>query len=34
MAQDGKHFPTKKFKDNYGAIFNKKIKTNGKKKNK
>ena len=31
MAQDGKHIPSKKFKDNYDGIFRKKKK--GKKKN-
>ena len=24
MAQDGKHFPSKKFKENYDSIFRKK----------
>ena len=32
MAQDGKHIPSKKFKDNYDSIFRKKKKKKKKKK--
>ena len=31
MAQDGKHIPTKEFKDNYDSIFRKKKKKKKKK---
>ena len=31
MAQDGKHIPSKKFKDNYDNIFRKKKRTNKRK---
>tara|TARA_B100001113_G_scaffold173051_1_gene141687 strand:- start:462 stop:584 length:123 start_codon:yes stop_codon:yes gene_type:complete len=27
VAQDGRHFPSKKFKDNWGSIFGKKKKS-------
>ena len=32
MAQDGKHIPSKEFKDNYDSIFRKKKKRKKKKK--
>ncbi len=34
MAQDGKHIPSKEFKENYNSIFRKKRKQNGKKEEK